>query len=505
MTGPTDAPVLWHLRRLDAPGLAAVVADLWAARGFAVDRSEGGGHAPAVVARRDGDERLLLVVPGRRPGPVGAVTGVLATARRRLAGRTVERAGTGERSGDAGGAVDARPPGEAIDAVVTAGDGTGRAGRLADAVDARLVTGADLESALWYSVDREDAVAICERHLGAPPANLTPPIGRRTADRASGLASRDPRTVRVVSTALVLLVAGASIAAVGPWDTGAAGADRADGGDGQPPDQTTVTLNAPPVASIPGLGPDGITDVNALASAHRRALADSRYRRQFTFRGPRSPDGDASWGWAATVVSTGERYIWKSTYYRFDARTLELTVYFDGEAGYIKREELRNATYRPLAAVNESTLPEGAADRPWRVSARRVRELLATPTTAVTGTIVQNGAVLYRVVGSGRPRGVEADIRNYTFEALIDRNGVVRDLEAAYGMVAADGSESGRIRWSYTSVGTATLGVPDWYRERFAETTTPPGTLSTRDTTTAVEAATARTETVTGNATTATD
>jgi hypothetical protein len=58
-------------------------------------------------------------------------------------------------------------------------------------------------------------------------------------------------------------------------------------------------------------------------------------------------------------------------------------------------------------------------------------------------------------------------VRNYTAVALVDRDGVVRDLTVTYTVVEGEGRYRVRKEWTYGYLGETTVAPPDWYRERF--------------------------------------
>jgi hypothetical protein len=117
----------------------------------------------------------------------------------------------------------------------------------------------------------------------------------------------------------------------------------------------------------------------------------------------------------------------------------------------------------PLPALN-----------PDNVALGLVARYLSTPETAVEGRISGNARdgtgspTLYRLVGRGTPPTMDAnEVRNYTAVALVDRDGLVRDLTVRYTVI--DGEETYRVRqeWTYGYLGETTVDPPAWYVERF--------------------------------------
>ncbi|PSQ10822.1 hypothetical protein BRC93_08195 [Halobacteriales archaeon QS_5_70_15] len=67
-------------------------------------------------------------------------------------------------------------------------------------------------------------------------------------------------------------------------------------------------------------------------------------------------------------------------------------------------------------------------------------------------------------------------MRNYTAVALVDRDGLVRELTVTYTRLTDDGSYRVRKEWTYGYLGETTVEPPGWYVERFvANGTAPPG------------------------------
>jgi len=147
-TRPTNRPraavVEHHLRRLGSDDLAALVADLWAGRGFETSRD-----GQLVVATRGGVTERIAVV-GRR------------------------RLGTPSLS-DHPADVIVAPGGATVDPA-TGGH--------------RTLGADDLREMLFYAVDRPTSRQLCERHLGEPPEQLRPPLAARLRRRSQTVASR---------------------------------------------------------------------------------------------------------------------------------------------------------------------------------------------------------------------------------------------------------------------------------------------------------------------------
>jgi hypothetical protein len=198
------------LRGLSRDELVAFVADLWALRGWVTAVEEG------VVVADDGEQRRRLAVyRDRRFRPDD-------------------------------------PPGvESVDAVVTTGGESDRAGRVAADLDADLVTAEDLYDAAMYAVDRRDAKALLWDHFGRVleggalgAASATAGSATRVAAAALGVAL----VVAVVAGAAGVFPGGGSPPAAG---TTTAGGQTSVGAAGTTaPTATTLMTTAPPTTEI---------------------------------------------------------------------------------------------------------------------------------------------------------------------------------------------------------------------------------------------------------------
>ncbi|MFB6143097.1 MAG: hypothetical protein ABEJ30_07115 [Halorientalis sp.] len=268
------------LRRLDAPALAALVADLRSARGE--------------TARREGDR-----VVGDDGTTVHAHDGA------GLLGRT------------------RRPPDpEAVDAdlvvtnVAAPGDGV---------VDAR-----DLREALLYAVPPATGDALCRRHLGVP--------ARR--EPASPARSR-LRPAAVVALVAVLAVAGVALATALPDGVGgevtAPAVDEAAGAPTADPVAGGADRPSPRDGEVaPGVGRNGSVDADRLADAHARVLEDTSYTWAVTYREYRNGTLVAAVDWRVAVAAPG-RYASAVTGGPANGSAASVvgeTAYADGEVRY---------------------------------------------------------------------------------------------------------------------------------------------------------------------------
>lgn len=461
MTGHDTLAVLaHHLRGLDTDARAALVADLWAARGFETSR-EG---REVVATGRGGTVRI-------RVDTVGA---------------------------------SADPP----DVLVASGNGRGV--REVVPASVRVVDAEGLAGMLRYAVDRSTAAALCERHLGAPPDGLHPPVRERLRTRLGGLRAATDRlevtespvaSASFLAAGLVLLAvsAVAGVALTGVPGSPSTSPDTGDGAVGplSVPESTpiddvvvtpTPTANAegtgeavPNASVVPGLSEDGIVDLSALAAAHARTLLGGSYTLWIdTYRPPEGdPDGDRV-QFDTDVAVAGDRFLVEENVGDGESRERLRTVYDDGEDWYVANETANGTTYA-RARTPGQTPP--SAPNPDNVALRLVADYLSTPETTVEGhggnDVGAGGdGPTYRLVGRGTPPTMDGDgIWNYTAVALVDRDGLVRDLTVTYTVISPEGSYRVRKEWTYGYLGETTVAAPAWYVERFgANATATPGT-----------------------------
>lgn len=426
---PTDTTALeYHLQRLDGDTLAALVAELWAARGYETDR-EGG----TVVARAGRGETVRVSIP--RAG------------------------GAAAQSGDG-----------PVDVVVTFGAG--------DAGDARRVDAAALAELLRYGVDRAVARDLCERHLGAPRSDLpAPPLVR---------AKRHVATLGVVTpTLLVGAAAVAVVIGVFLWFGAAPFASTfdtvlSDGGEtvvtpGSEapeesvreranrdvfPDEYPSSPDTPP----PGVTEERVTNLTALAAAHERAMANRSHRIWLDRYSERVNANDTRVKHDFDMVVEGERFLITNAVVESDDRRRLGAVYHDGAVTYGAVWNGSTGTYGQVLEIDPR---HDLAPTPETVRRTAVRRFLSAARTNVTHRTARDGTTLYRVVATGRPSATAFDqVWNYTAVALVDSRGYVRDLTVEFTARSSSRIYQMRHELTYSRVGTATVEAPAWYERQ---------------------------------------
>jgi hypothetical protein len=423
------------LRRLSREAFERFVADLYRARGWAVD---------------DGTEGIVVVT---RPE-----TG----ARRRLFVRH-----------DAPRfARPSSPPGD-VDAVVRSGTGpvTGGVG------DADVVDADDLYGMAFYAIDRDTCATLFDTYFDRPP---TEPDGASDAAAAStteGVLPRRrlPRGYLVVALAVVLVLAaiGASAGVTTPGRTGVVGTDDAAGTeveatptaddrfvkrDRGPADPTpTASRRSVDAPFPPGLSTEGVTNVTALADAHTEALSGASYRLILVHR--ESVDGDPT-GYRQERVDVASPTRYRSEIFGAgEVRTDSLVVrdaerYANGSVQFSRRETADGVEFEahPLG-------PRVGRDPFLRRSKSYVRWFLSVEESHVSDVVERDGRTYFWLTFAGDPwPGVE----NTTGYALVSSTGVVHVIHRQY-TPTSNRSVTVDVTVRVTGLGDAHVSPPAWY------------------------------------------
>jgi hypothetical protein len=322
----------------------------------------------------------------------------------------------------------------------------------------RTLDAAGLRDLLLYGLARDDADRLAATHLGAPLADLRPPLSRRLAAAGGTVV---PAAVGLVAVAVVVVaVAGAGVGtapagekpAAKPDPTPAPSRVPVDGGAGTP-----LGGPAPVEASqVPGLGVGGVRDLGTLAAAHERARPASygavvRARRT-------ASDYDVTKR-TVELRATADRWSAVTVVRRDDAPPRTTAVYAAGgerwEATFGENES--DPTVRRLGP-NET----GAVGvDPAALGAAGVRAALATPETRVEGPVRYEGRPAWRVVGAGVPPNRTAAVETYRVEAVVRPDGFVVRLDARYTLVGPRQSERA-FSWRYVEA-DPTVPQPSWH------------------------------------------
>jgi hypothetical protein len=433
MTARQQAVVESRLGRLDAADCRSLVADLWAARGF-VTRADGN----VVVATRDGTETVIYAVGRRRLGSPPA-------------------------------------PDRPVDTVVTVADDHHTPAAVEDG--ARLLDVTDLRTMLFYAVDRETTTTLCERHLGAPPDQLRPPLRDRVTRRARAVSLQRRTVVTAALVTLVLVGLGAGAIAL----TDAAGTDTGpDAATSAPESVVTVTatgdsddLNAarPSTDGVtnesllpPGVNETGITNLSALGDAHERAVGNGSYTLWLDFyrSGTGEPGGERVQRDMDLAVA-GDRYLLRTELENESGHRQPVqTVYHDGDGWYVAEHDNATTSYR-----RTSSKPTMVASEPSRLDGVLVSSYLSAVETTVT-QVDRNGEVRFQITGDGQTSARRSrSVYNYTVTATVTPEGLVRDLALSADIRSRSGSYDARFEVTYGRFGETTVEQPDWVSREF--------------------------------------
>lgn len=411
-TGRYDeqAVVEAHLRRLSDEECAAFVADLWERQGYGTDRD-----GSLVSASSDGEFLTIGV----------------------------------------GDAAD----GTADILVSTNGNDS-------EVQGIRQIDAVGLTERLWYAVDRPVARTLCESHLGAPPGDLSPPLGMVLRRR---LAATPGFVVPVAVVVVLVAVVAVALGGAGvPADTNSVTSP-----DGPSADGPVVT--GPPVDTRtmpPGVSEGGIRDIGVLAQAHRRTVDD----RPVTIWVDRDVPISTRDGWDIRtydmdVASNGVQYAIDISTGPRGNRTDVGTLYHDGENSFARVVDDGDVRYQAISPIQEE---QSLVPSPSGLASRLVTRYLSTPTTEVAGTVVREGVTYYRVVASGNPATPSLEAaENYSATAEISARGFVRNLTVEYTDTSRDKRLQIRREVTYARINETTVDEPTWYRERFGNTTAP--------------------------------
>ncbi|WP_251341392.1 hypothetical protein [Haloplanus halophilus] len=243
------------------------------------------------------------------------------------------------------------------------------------------------------------------------------------------------------ATAIGLVVAfaiGVGVAALGASD--GVGAAAVLGGNGAGGDGTATNATGPnatgpnatatnATAYPPGVDETGITDASALADAHEAVLSNRSYRLRVTYR--EFADGELR-GVAheRAVVASPDHY--RSRVGRLGTVNHESQVvasgsmYANGTVGYVRTDEgvRQRREGRPAIGL-QSAETVGFVDRTERI----VRWYLSVDDSRIVGRTERDGTTTYRIAFADDPW---RESRNVTGWARVDGSGLVRELHREY-------------------------------------------------------------------------
>ncbi|AUV82021.1 hypothetical protein C2R22_10475 [Salinigranum rubrum] len=442
-----------RLRGFSDERFVAFVAALWNARG-AETRVVTGTNV--VEARRGGQTRRLRVVTGRRvPSECDGVDALVLS----------------------------RP--------VSAVRGT-------DAFEGRILDSDDVHAMLLYAVPRSAADDLCRRFFDRSLAEEREPSGTVTARAPEHSASLVVGLVGL--TLLVASVFGGPILYGGTNPVfGAPDSVGADPADATTPDPTPENASDAGSESFesasfpPGLGPDGVTDYDALADAHAHAVTGQSYRLTITHR--EYIDGRPT-AYRRETVSVAEPTVYRTeldgagNLERGPLVIARVEAFADGETRYERRVVADEFDRSYTVDTVGSDLVPGVRNGEGRYADRveqYVGWFLSVSESDVVDSFERDGTRYYWVrLGADTYAGVE----NSTGSALVDENGVVHEVRRQYDYPGSDGV-SAAVSIRYTDFGTTTVSPPAWYEERVGATNATTNGMETNATNVTANATTA--------------
>ncbi|MEF8801065.1 MAG: hypothetical protein V5A38_00940 [Halolamina sp.] len=459
MSLPSEEAFTRLYRALDGAERTAFVADLWAARGWETTTA-----GEVVVATRDGTEqRIRIVDPGWFAVPTVEDTDVLVTARDR----------------------------EAVEAA-------------ADAACVRYVPPPVLFDQLRYGIDRETAGALFESTFGqpfdAPDPHAESPLAERLRQWATGVRQAPRDRVGgfhvAMSVLLAILLVGAVV--VGPalspnepeaipfagMATNSTEAAGALGGAGAFATEASNSNSFPP-----GIGENGIEDLDALVGAHERGVIDRERTLRVAGIGPPNATFMVSrLAWNYTVrVKRSYHYRYNANYTyppatdsknRSSVDIVRIDRFANGGTTYRRRSDPTVTSY-----ITYPTEVEGGARTfthevtvylQYFLDGERSRVDCSGPNAGDTAAdaVAHVDVQSCRVVVTGAPSALP-NAAAYRATATVTRTGVVRSLSVRYTLPDSDGDgerEPVRFWIAYESLDSTTVSEPEWLPEAKNET-----------------------------------
>lgn len=259
------------------------------------------------------------------------------------------------------------------------------------------------------------------------------------------------RALVAIAVALLVVLAGCGGTAEPTADTSTGTAETT----GASP---TQTVGLDDVALPAGVSESGVTDADALTSAHADALSgtsvtvsmDFRLEvngtgQNVSFRGEVTPDTDT--GWMQVTLQDGVG-----------------TYYTDGGTTYRKVEQNGETTFGTTEQVSALPVePRFGADA-------RIGDALRAANWTATGVVERNGTRLIRLEASDVSLPDSVDVANATDVdssgvLLVDADGVVHHVSVRTHVTSDEKTVVYEIEVTLSDVGSTTIQRPDWVDE----------------------------------------
>lgn len=258
---------------------------------------------------------------------------------------------------------------------------------------------------------------------------------------------------RAAAVAVLLVLAGCSA-----FGGGAPSTDRPTLTPAPVPTEVSTPTDRPPLA--PGLTSNGITDLDALVSAHVRVARNTSYVW-------RVHDSERQAFHNGTTLTQRVVYVDDSRY-RHEVGLLPATIdgrrsYLQGYARYADGDDEYATWTASLSGETAYRHSEGprANGRFARLAADPLLEYLVLRDVTVSRVSTEN-RTYYRVVGTRDTLLRYGDVENFRATALVRADGFVRQLNVSFATERADRRVDVRYNFTYDEIGTASLDRPAW-------------------------------------------
>ncbi|MDY6765143.1 MAG: hypothetical protein SV377_05580, partial [Halobacteria archaeon] len=204
-----------------------------------------------------------------------------------------------------------------------------------------------------------------------------------------------------------------------------------------------------------GLSQNGITDMDELTEAHRRALEGNSYTYVETYRS----DGKGITRVRRISVDETGSYVYK--YNRSGLRgNSKIVRWSNGRNVFISYKDGNTSRYLKRMGADDG------GDRFFKYVSRLLHKYFSEEDSTVSRTIDRGGKKFVWVTSSKPPSEPEfAGIRNYEAVALIDMSGLVHKVYVEYDRpnIGEPGWTHTNFVFEYTDIGGTDVDRPEWY------------------------------------------
>lgn len=367
---------------------------------------------------------------------------------------------------------------DAVDVVVVPNPSSTRSST-AETNDVDVVTAEDVRNLLLYGIDRDDAERIYRTHFDRSiyydREELTPDPGLR-ARLSTGPGSGTSLPISRAGLAIVLVVVALGLVVWAPVDGGTDGADPVFGSgdeiefdaqfegvddDLAGEDATATEDGDANDRPHPAIRRDGSLDLDTLVDRHTRLLRTASFTMNVDHSGP--ADGTSYELSPAAEMSVR---VESPETFRFDRRSYDprtdqsndsqFELYADGERRYVRTVDGDQEAFDSLP------IEGGETEQYVQYSATNVDRFLGTGNVTIEASGDPAGEP-FRVIATGQPDRLFANVSNYTAEATVTPSGYVESIAAEY--LDESANETVRFELVISDVGETTVDPPDWYAD----------------------------------------